>query len=417
MNKSQRLLTRFTLAAVLLTTFGCGKIPFLSSGDNTTAKDLAVDVSADDTTVSEASYGQRIGELLENVMPTLEETRELVDQHAELPDDSAIPFKLDKRSNSAAINELLDEAIIALSVSEVSDYRDRIRDANQSIAASQEKIADYRRKRLAAAYAKDQSSIDKVNPFELSKEAIDEVIKDEKQSIASRRAELKELKVTFAKELERIGVEVDEQGVEALLSSVSGDDIVTMAVVFDNIKQLTTQLQTLTEESDEALETSKRYYGMYVVMVHVMDRIQKTFIRDVEEKHVPKLREFIAKADENIRQAKKLIEVNGGDPKVLRGNIQSNEVTRKTATLYISYLKQNASLIASENRLAEKNLATAINTYDTVKLSSDVAALMRSGRRDFETLMRLQVPSLREFGNEAIRKEFERMTGRLRSST
>ncbi|MEM6469048.1 MAG: hypothetical protein AAF802_05715 [Planctomycetota bacterium] len=411
------MFVRCTLAVVLLSTCGCDRIPFVSSeSDDSATEESAADPS-EAAEVSEASYRQRIGQLLENVMPTLEETRELVDQHADLPDDSAIPFKLDKRSNSAAINELLDEAIVALSVSEVSDFRTRIRDANQSIVDSQKKIADYRRKRLSATPAKDQSRLDRVNPFELSKEAIDELIEDEESSIKARRDELKNLKITFAEELAKIGVEVDEQGVEALLSSVSGDDIITMAVVFDNIKQLTTQLQTLTEESDEALETSKRYYGMYVVMVHVMDRIQKTFIRDVDEKHIPKLNEFIAKADENIRQAKKLIEVDGGDPKVLQGNIKSNDVTRKTAALYINYLKQNAKLIAQENRLAEKNLATAINTYDTVKLSSDVAALMRSGRQEFETLMRLRVPSLREFGNNEIRKEFQRMTGRLRSDT
>ena len=69
------------------------------------------------------------------------------------------------------------------------------------------------------------------------------------------------------------------------LSSVSGDDIVTMAVVFDNIKHVTTQLQELTEQSGEALDVSKRYYGMYVVMIHVMDRIQKSFVRDINEKH------------------------------------------------------------------------------------------------------------------------------------
>jgi len=112
-----------------------------------------------------------------------------------------------------------------------------------------------------------------------------------------------------------------------------------------------------------------------------------------------------------------LIKRNGGDKKTLEANIASNKLTRETAELYVGYLKRNAVLIDGENRRAQKNLATAMNTYDTVKLSSDVAALMSTGRRDFETLMKLQVPSLREFGNKAIRKEFERLTSELRSST
>lgn len=426
----------FLILALVFFCVGCEKNPFAGTfGSNSTStsetpadESSASSLSSDPGSSSTGSetpqaslvgrterLQQRIGQLFENVLPTLDETRELVDLHSELPDSSRIPFKTDKESNSAAINELLDEAIVVLSVSEVSDYRQRIREANEAIAASREKIADYRRQRISAAWAKDQSQIDKVNPFELSKEAIDEQIKSQKETIERREEELVTLKKTFAKELSKIGVEVDEQGVESLLASVSGDDIVTMAVVFDNIKHLTTQLQKLTEESGEALDVSKRYYGMYVVMIHVMDRIQKTFVLDVNEKHIPKLNEFAKKADQNIKAARALIKTNGGDTETLEANIVSNELTRETAKLYVEYLKRNAELIAAENKRAQKNLATAMNTYDTVKLSSDVAELMSSGRRDFDTLMKLQVPKLREFGNEAIRREFERMTSELRS--
>ena len=85
--------------------------------------------------------------------------------------------------------------------------------------------------------------------------------------------------------------------------------------------------------------------------------------------------------EENIKQARALIKINGGDEKLLRANIASNQLTRETAVLYIEYLRRNAALIEAENRKAQKTLATAMNTYDTVKLSSDVAALMNTVRR------------------------------------
>ncbi|WP_182866155.1 hypothetical protein [Stieleria mannarensis] len=416
-----------TLAAIVICCCGCEKNPLsgMFGSDDPAGDDGATElvegadapstIAVVSETIGDAQLRKRLGDLFERVLPTLEETRELVDRHADLPDSSVIPFKLDKQSNSAQINELLDQAIVALSVSEVSDYRQRIREANEAIAQARTNIADYRRQRVSASWAKDQSQLDKVNPFELSKEAIDESIDAEEEEIERQTKTLAELKETFAEELSKIGVEVDQEGVESLLSSVSGDDIVTMAVVFDNIKHVTVQLQELTENSGEALDVSKRYYGIYVVMIHVMDRIQKTFVRDVNEKHIPKLNEFAAQAKQNIKQARTLIEVSGGDREVLEANIASNELTRETANLYIEYLKRNAALIEKENKLAQKKLATAMNTYDTVKLSSDVAALMNTGRRDFETLMRLKVPSLREFNNAAIRKEFERMTSELRA--
>lgn len=420
-----------SLAMIAICCCGCKENPLAGIGESQEAdveqavveSETATDNSEEETSAvvltSEKSaqerLRQRFGELFESVLPTLEQARELVDRHAGLPDNSRVPFVADKQSNSADINELLDEAIEILGVSEVSDYRGKIRDANTAIATSHENIADYRRQRISASWAKDQGQLDKVNPFELSKEAIDERIADEQSEIKAQRERLVELKQSFATGLSKIGVEVDDDGVESLLSSVSGDDIVTMAVVFENIKQVTTQLQQLTQESGEALDVSKRYYGMYVVMIHVMDRIQKTFIRDINEKHIPKLNQFASQADQNIAQAQKLIDVDGGDEKTLKANITSNQLTRQTAKLYIEYLQRNADLISADNRRAEKNLATAMNTYDTVKLSSDVADLMNTGRRDFETLMKLQVPALREFSNAAIRKEFQRMTSELRS--
>ncbi len=375
------------------------------------------DDTTDDDNVDPVPFvgDERFGQLFEEVVPILEETRGLVDQHADLPDKSRLPFTEDKQSNSAAINELLDAAIVILGNSEVSDYRQKIRDANELIQGSHEAIADYRRQRVSAKWARDQSQIDKVNPFELSKESIDEQIENEEKEIQKQEKRLVELKKQFAKELSDIGVVVDEAAVESLLSSVSGDDIVSMAVVFENIKNVTAQLQNLTQQSGEALDVSKRYYGMYVVMVHVMDRIQKSFVRDVREKHIPKLKAFSKQADENIAQARSIIELKGGDPVLLSANIESNKLTQQTAILYIDYLQRNAALIEAENRRAQKNLATAMNTYNTVKLSSDVASLMKSGRRDFDALMKLQIPQLREFSNESIRREFERMTVELRS--
>ncbi|MGB1927100.1 MAG: hypothetical protein ACPHL6_11240, partial [Rubripirellula sp.] len=85
----------------------------------------------------------RFGDLFEEVIPILEETRGLVDQHGDLPDKSRLPFTEDKQSNSAAINELLDAAIVVLADSDVTDYRQRIREANDAISLSYGNIADY----------------------------------------------------------------------------------------------------------------------------------------------------------------------------------------------------------------------------------------------------------------------------------
>jgi hypothetical protein len=358
---------------------------------------------------------QRIGKLFSEVYTSIDQTRKLVDQQESLPDKTLNPFGTDKRSNQSSINALLDEAIAMLDNSEVSECRDRISANQKRIQQSYNKIAEHRRLKISAPLQKDLGRLDKLNPFKASQEQYDLWITEEQQGIAAAQDELRKLKLEFVDHLRAIGLRIDEKGVDAILGSISGDELVSMAIVFDNIKHLTTQLQELTAESGEALEESKRYYGMYLVMVKIVDRMQKSFVEDIHQVHLPKLKGYSEQANGNIQQAKRLIATDGGDKEILRKNIASNELTQQTAELYMSYLRQNAALITKENKGVERSMATATNTYLTVKLSSDVAALIKSGRQNFDALMKLQVPEMREFANENIRKEFARMTEELRA--
>lgn len=353
------------------------------------------------------------GQMFQKLVPTLDKALDLVDRHESLPDKTLL-FGEDKRSNTAKIQVLLDEAIDALQIAKASDLRNQIRLLQDQIRQAHRDLAKYRRQKVSAPLQQDQSLLDKANPFLITKEGYDALIEQEQANIKAWEQDLVELKRQFRRELEAIGLKVDDQAVESLLASISGDGFITMTVVFNNIKQVTTQLQQLTDDSGEALDVAKRYYGMYVVLVRAMDRIQKQFIADINEVHVPALEEYMKQAEQNIAQARKLIDTDGGDKQILLSNIESNATTYKTAELYITYLKQQAEMIDYENKQVEKNLATAMNTYQTVRLSSDVATLMKTGRENFEALMKLRLPYLREFQNEVIRKEFQRMTDDLR---
>ena len=152
---------------------------------------------------------------------------------------------------------------------------------------------------------------------------------------------------------------------------------------------------------------------MHVVLVKIMDRMQERFISDIDKEHIPKLQKYSREAESNVSQALDLIRKEGGNEEILRSNIESNQLTLRAAKLYTEYLLNNADLIRQENKHVKKNLSTALNTYKTVKLSSDVSRLMKTGRQNFETLMQLQIPPLREFRNEMLRKEYQRMTTEL----
>ena len=298
----------------------------------------------------------------------------------------------------------------------MTDYREQIRASQKSVKDSYGLISEYRRKKISSPKRSELTNLERANPFIKTSEYYDEQIQKVEASIKEAESEQKAIKLEFKQALTDIGLQVNDEEVESLLSSVSGDDFVSMVVVFDNVKHLTTQLQGLTDESGEDLEVSKRYYGMYLVMVQVMDRLQQTFVEDITNDHIPKLKEYAQQAQNNITDAQKLIDTSGGDIEILQSNILSNDVTYRAAQHYIDYLKKHAQSVKFENQQTKRNLATAENTYKTVKLSSQVAMLMKVGRQNFESLMRLKVPVIREFGNDAIRKEFQRMTEELRQN-
>ena len=356
----------------------------------------------------------RIGRLFEKVVPTLDEARKLVDRHDSLPKRRFLllrPLGGDQFSNEAETRELLDEAIEMLDSSPLRDRWKKLHATRQLIRKGHHKLADYRQRRIFALREKETGFFDR--PFIYTKEDIDEMIGAEEKEITENERTIGKLKDEIVKILKGLHLEIDREGLESLLSSVSGDDFVSMISLFDNIRQLTGQLQDLTEQSGEALDIAKRYYGMHVVLVKIMDRMQERFISEIDKQHIPRLQSYGKTAEENIRQALELIRKEGGEEEILRSNIESNELTQRAAKLYTEYLLQNADLIRSENQQIKKNLATALNTYKTVKLSSDVSRLMKTGRQNFEALMQLQIPPLREFRNEMLRKEYQRMTTEL----
>lgn len=356
----------------------------------------------------------RIGRLFEKVVPTLDKARKLVDRHDSLPKRRFLllrPLGGDQFSNEAETRELLDEAIEMLDSSPLRDRWKKLYATRQLVRKGHHKLADYRQRRIFAPREKETGFFDR--PFIYTKEDIDEMIGTEEKEISENEKAIEKLKDEIVKVLKELHLEIDRDGLESLLSSVSGDDFVSMISLFDNIRQLTGQLQDLTEQSGEALDIAKRYYGMHVVLVKIMDRMQERFISEIDREHIPRLQGYGKTAEENIRQALELIRKEGGEEEILRSNIESNELTQRAAKLYTEYLLQNADLIRSENQQIKKNLATALNTYKTVKLSSDVSRLMKTGRQNFEALMQLQIPPLREFRNEMLRKEYQRMTTEL----
>ena len=329
-------------------------------------------------------------------------------------DSDSLPDKAWLRASRASyqeqIDQILDAVIRVLEISGAADCRKVIRTLHQAVRESHQRIADYREQRLSALPEGSLSKLDRI--WKPSRESLGKSIVDEERKIAEIRRQIDQLKERFRIELQHIGVEVFDDDIEFLLMPVTQDDFVSMAAVISNIASLTNQLERLTEESKELPAQTRRYYGMYLLLVYAIDRIQARFIQEVDHVKLPKLHAFEEEARQNITEAKNQI-AGGGPKEQLRADVDASNTTIEACHCLAGALRDQKNAIARENEQTRRMLAAAIITYKTVRLSLNVAELMSDCEKAFHALRQLRLPRLRTFQNLQLKTEIQRLTERM----
>lgn len=349
--------------------------------------------------------GAGFSELWSGIVPKLESTLDYVDRHGELPERAW--FGEDQGSNQRFINELLDESIGILSLSSTQHYRQRIRELEQAMAEAREDIAEYRKRRVAAP----QESF-----WQKTVADYDARIAERQEAIRAHEREIDALKQRFAAELKGMGLELSEGQLDFLLSTVIGDDLIEMSIAFDNVKLLTGQLEKLMEQSEGDLDSARRYYGMYAVLLKVLGRMHQQLLDEVDRRYLPEIDAIMAKTRELMTRTGELLQGEEQNRAVLEANLQAQELTLRTAEYYRQYLLDQAAEVAKARDALARDIAVADNTYETVKVSGELVALIRTTRQLLDTLLVRQVPPLRTFENLEMKREFERLTARLRGA-
>ena len=338
--------------------------------------------------------------LWEDLMPRLEEILGRQDRRRELPESAW--FGEDRVSNAQRINALLDEVAGILVGNNA--LRGEVRELARAMAENRRAISELKRRKIAAP----SDSL-----WRETVQDIDDEIAEREQILAQQQAAMDEVRRATAAELRAMGLEIDAEGLEFLLSTVVGDDVVDMTLAFEQVRHLTGQLEELTAESGEDLPTARRYYGIYTILLEVLDHMHAGLIESIERNYLPRIA-AIGERAQALRRETEHLKARSPSP-VLDGNLEAQQLTIDAARRYADYLKrQRQQVAASRERLAH-DLAVAQNTYETVKMSGDLVALMQDSRQMLDSLFRLQVPPLRAFENAAMKREFQRLTSTLRA--
>ena len=304
------------------------------------------------------------------------------------------------------IESYLDTAAGALGLSSVSDRRNRIADLREEMATERRNITLYQRKRISAP---EKSYF----PLTVTKSGYAKKIDASKAAIEKLEIDIAAQKQELVVELKEIGMQLDDEKIDLLLESITGDEFVRVSIIFDNAKAFALELEQLTEKTGEDLEAAKKYYGVYLMLLKTIDRLQNKFVENVDAVYYPKLDEFAKKAQENIADAEKAIKA-GANAEVLENNMYSNQMTYDATQLYKQALAQQKHEMMMANLECRKSILTAANTYKTVSLSRDVAKLLSTSRRAFDSIANLTVPDLRPFENAKMREAFGKITQELR---
>lgn len=351
------------------------------------------------------------GELWEKVSPELKKALAIhnLKESPETPESSWIPGRKTKRSCQENIDEILDTVLAVLGTCGAAGYRTKIRNLQRANAVSQVRIAKYREQMLFAPSEESQNFIEgMVVP---SKENRLDSIADETDRIMERNQQIEDLKAGFREHLEHIGIHASPETADSFLLPVE-DDIIAMAAVISNIGRLTEQLQKLVEASSEASAETKKYYGMYLLLVFAIDRLQTHFVSEIDVHFLPRIAENEGIAARHVADAQG--QIKGKGPKdALEANIAANRKIIEACGSLADVLGGQRRTVLDENRKVRIQEEAAVNTYRTVCLSISVAELIGYCQAAFRALRDLQIPALRPFQNSQLSEEMQRLAERV----
>ena len=193
-------------------------------------------------------------------------------------------FGKDKTDIAEDMNNLLDESIELLNVSGAIEIKKKIKEKQDNIQLINAEITELNSKKLMAPTNKENWKV-----WQTTTSEYESTIIERKNQIKENEKKIYELKQQLIDSLRNVGINTTQDEIDTLIYSITGDDDVELIAVFNNIKTITIKLKDLTIESGENIQTAKRYYGIHLILLKVLLRLQAHYLDNVQNNYIPKL--------------------------------------------------------------------------------------------------------------------------------
>ena len=351
---------------------------------------VAESFAGDDSAVS--GYPAPEG-LWNEVHGDLAEIAEKMQQQESLPASSLLGD--DKKSNKKKIDKILTQVLKVLEVTNVSARKQEYARLEEEIRQENTEIAVYKEKMILAP--EKVEGIDKV--WSDSRKDYQQKIAAAQADIVKLKQQQKELLLKIKEELlTRSGIKLSDDQVYSLVVMVSGDSFVTLNSIFYNVKQLVGILEKFAEENQDYVNSVKKYYGMYAVLVQALELAHDIEIQRIRDGYIPKLDEYRVRAQLATRDTKKLMAKNTGSEQnmlMLKQNLRAQAEVYTAAGAYKDYLSDYLLSLQGSREVIAAQLLVVMDTWKTTQLASGLLAVMQSSSAGLNNLVSMKLPSIK----------------------
>ena len=238
------------------------------------------------------------------------------------------------------------------------------------------------------------------------------------KALENQKFNQREIIENFRKRMNLYGMDLDFDQAEVLLTRIDSTDIVKLSTVFSVIQMLTKQLALAKTSSVENIEITKKYYGAYIGLLEIQELVQTEYLDQIDSKYLPGITSIRSKTVDLLNRTKSAASSASNEHlQSYQVNISSQEYTIEVTEKYEEILSSNKLKIESARSLVRQLIALAENTLQTVKVSADLVSLIKKSETMFDQVIELQAPDLLPFESAELRKEFENVTMKIRSSS
>ena len=348
---------------------------------------------------------ERMNKVWQNVYDDLEKSSTFVDKYNNAPDSAWLSE--DKGDIKEDINDMFEMIVNGLIEDDLLVYKVKMSALKKEISTNKGQILNYREKRVGAP----KSSL-----VYTTKSNYDTKIEETKKENKILENEIRIIKDNLKNNFKDIGVNLNSQQIDALLTRVDGDDIIQISLVMETLKYITNQILVLMKESQEELTQAKKYYAMHQVLLELVVYIQQKYIDKCDNSYIPKIDRLIVDSKAMMDETKRLRDAEE-DPKVraiYNINLDAQIFTKKVAVLYKNdIIKSKRNMIEAQS-ISKKNLKLSQNTYQTVMLSANLFSLIKRSQNMFDEVSKIQVPKIVPFQSIQLQEKYRELTEKLR---